>query len=300
MPSNNPFIPYRFLVHKQQQNLLWVELLNAILSSLQQDFSQSNVRVADLITMDCVPVEIVLSISSYLLIDDLANFSLTCKSIREYTKGHRCIDISQIAYRHSRKDIISILKILRFHPFKIWILPADISLYEDPEVVHLVSNMMQSNFIKHEIKKNKAHFENWIRKKWSIGSVCEIYSNQNWIKGEIVDLSDQYLKIEYTQSDVVRIKEVLRNDEASVRPIPSSIVMYQYVYDAVYGKKTTEYSIKSKSIEFVYPLNISKVCSEWFNDDHPLIQSLSNIEIHHLKLNSVGHITGSCLNWQRL
>eukprot|EP01083_Nonionella_stella_P030598 83873_1 len=92
--------------------------------------------------MESVPLDLILSISSYLSTDDVAHFSLVSKQLRDYTKQHKVIDLSQILYYYSRKDFISILKILRFHPFKQWIFPESPLLFHH-ETLTLIHNMMQ-------------------------------------------------------------------------------------------------------------------------------------------------------------
>eukprot|EP01084_Bolivina_argentea_P079061 143468_1 len=96
--------------------------------------------------MNIAPAEIIVSIASYLNIQELAYFSLSCKDIRKYTKQHQTIDISKTIYTHSRKDLVSILKILRFHPFKSWILPSN-TFECDQQITRLIINIIQSKFI---------------------------------------------------------------------------------------------------------------------------------------------------------
>eukprot|EP01084_Bolivina_argentea_P052533 96498_1 len=193
--------------------------------------------------MDEAPPEIILSITSYLNTAELAYFSLTSKRIREHTKQHKAVDIAHIVYRCSRKDVVSILKILRFHPFKEFILPSHYVL-DDPETTYLIINMIQANFT-NDISHNINNLSTWIQNKWQVGSQCQVYSDNSWYKGVIIkrisnnsSYGNKLFEIQYTAENTARTKQVMNDDIESLRPISEAMTIYKYIYNAIYPEKT--------------------------------------------------------------
>ena len=80
----------------------------------------------------------------------------------------------------------------------------------------------------------------WIRKKWDVGSMCEVYSKKTdtWIQGKIlrrIESEDgEWMDVEYVLDDESITTKILRDDESSVRPLIKAQSLYNYVYDAVH------------------------------------------------------------------
>eukprot|EP01084_Bolivina_argentea_P294830 507424_1 len=104
--------------------------------------------------MEFASSKIINYVIRYLNIADLAYFSLVSKSIRQYTQQQKVIDVSNIIYSYSKNEFVSILKILRFHQFSHWIL-SESHLLNDPEIAHIIANMMQSRFKSSELSSLK-------------------------------------------------------------------------------------------------------------------------------------------------
>eukprot|EP01084_Bolivina_argentea_P010494 19546_1 len=78
----------------------------------------------------------------------------------------------------------------------------------------------------------------WIRERWTVGSLCEVYSDYcgKWVKGRIQRIFDdkghKWLQIQYSDERANRLKHVARDDVHSVRALSTVLPIYKYVLDA--------------------------------------------------------------------
>eukprot|EP01084_Bolivina_argentea_P286303 491117_1 len=83
----------------------------------------------------------------------------------------------------------------------------------------------------------------WIRNKWVVGSMVEVYSYsfRCWFEGNIrqifTDYGGECLEIEYMENDVMKLKHASRNDMESIRPSSNAITIYKYIFNAISQSK---------------------------------------------------------------